>query len=79
MRDPSAEDIYPDVVGDRDGWFCELCERHVDRDVKWPDPMSPSIDHIIPLSWNGPHRYWNVRIAHLGCNIRRGAGHREAC
>jgi 5-methylcytosine-specific restriction endonuclease McrA len=73
VNDPGAEDIYIDVVGDRDGWRCGIpaCGRKVDKVKRHPHPLSPSIDHIEPLSKGGLHTYANVRIAHLRCNIAR--------
>jgi 5-methylcytosine-specific restriction endonuclease McrA len=38
---------------------------------KAPDPMSPSLDHILPLSKGGTHEPRNVQLAHLGCNVRK--------
>jgi hypothetical protein len=74
VHDPLAEDIYIDVVGERDGWRCGVPEcrrRPIDRTKRHPHPLSPSIDHIEPLSRGGLHTYANVRIAHLRCNIAR--------
>lgn len=70
-RAVEAENVDRDVVGDRDGWRCGICHRKVDRRKQYPHPMSPSLDHVIPLS-HGPHTYANVRIAHLRCNVARG-------
>lgn len=70
VRDPLAEDIYIDVVGDRDGWRC-FCRKKIDKTKPWPHPLSPSLDHIEPLSRGGAHTYANVRIAHLRCNVDR--------
>lgn len=33
----------------------------------------PSIDHVLPLARGGMHQWENVRLAHKGCNQRRGA------
>lgn len=71
---PGAERFAPAEIFDRDGWLCWLCSEDVPRDAKWPDPLSPSLDHVVPLSRRGTHTRANVRLAHLVCNIRRGAG-----
>lgn len=34
--------------------------------------MSPSIDHVIPLSRGGAHAMGNVQSAHLRCNSSKG-------
>lgn len=51
---------------------CGICGLPMDREVRWPDPMSKSIDHIIPLSKGGSHTQENLAWAHLGCNVRKG-------
>lgn len=71
-RGLATERVDRGVVGERDGWRCGICSRRVDRRRIYPDPMSPSLDHIIPLSHGGPHSYTNTRIAHLSCNVSRG-------
>ena len=58
-------------VFERDDWLCGLCGEPVDKDLAWPDPMSASLDHIIPLSRGGAHTLDNVQLAHLACNIRK--------
>lgn len=67
----SAKRVY-----ERDGWRCGLCREAVDPGCAFPDPLSPSLDHVIPLSVAGsPGHVWsNVQLAHLGCNIKKGAG-----
>lgn len=56
-------DIY-----ERDGWICGICEKPVDRELRYPDPKSASLDHVVPLSLGGDHTRANVRLAHLKCN-----------
>jgi 5-methylcytosine-specific restriction endonuclease McrA len=70
--DADPERIDPLVVAERDGWTCWLCDELVDPDVKWPDVRCRSIDHVMPLSKGGLHRYANVRLAHFICNVRHG-------
>jgi hypothetical protein len=73
-----AERIDRAVVGARDRWRCGICHHDVDQSVRYPDPMSPSLDHVVPLSVGGSHTYMNVRISHLSCNVGRGnRGHTE--
>jgi 5-methylcytosine-specific restriction endonuclease McrA len=64
-------------IAERDGWRCSLCKKAVNPAVKWPDPKSPSLDHVVPLSKGGAHDPSNVALAHLGCNTaknNRGGG-----
>ncbi len=60
-------------VFERDGWVCQLCGETVNPDLRWPDPMSPSLDHVVPIARGGTHEYANVQLAHLVCNLRKGA------
>jgi 5-methylcytosine-specific restriction endonuclease McrA len=36
--------------------------------------MSATFDHLIPVSDGGTDAPVNLRLAHLSCNSRRGAG-----
>jgi 5-methylcytosine-specific restriction endonuclease McrA len=58
----------------RDGWRCQICGKGVNRNLRFPDPMSASLGHIIPVSLGGAHIPSNVRLEHLRCNIRYGQG-----
>lgn len=59
-------------LADRDGSVCSLCSECVDVTVAWPDPLSPSVDHIVPRSLGGLDEPHNVALAHLRCNISKG-------
>lgn len=63
-----AEPINEKRVFIRDGWICQICHKKVNKRLKYPNPMSSSLDHIIPLSTGGTHTYDNVQLAHLICN-----------
>jgi hypothetical protein len=73
-----GEPVRAEAVLDRDGWMCGLCGESIDGSVRWPDPASPSIDHITPVSRGGSHSMANLQAAHLGCNSRKGVGHAVA-
>lgn len=48
---------------------CALCGRPVDMSLKAPDPMSPTVDHIIPVHRGGhPSDLNNLQLAHWICN-----------
>lgn len=68
----TAEVFAPLDVHTRDEWTCQLCRQPIDPKVAWPDPMSASVDHIVPLSRGGRHSMANVQSAHLGCNSSKG-------
>lgn len=58
----------------RDGWVCQLCLEPIDPNLRYPDLMSPSIDHVIPLATGGSHEPSNVQAAHFLCNSIKGVG-----
>lgn len=62
----------------RSGWRCALCGDPVDKSLRFPNPASKSLDHVIPLSVPGSpgHVFANCQLAHLGCNARKGGVNR---
>lgn len=66
-----VEDIDFNLVLERDHWGCGICGEPIPRTAKFPDVMSPSLDHVIPLSRGGMHEYGNVQAAHYGCNAAK--------
>lgn len=65
-------------VFERDGWICHLCGELIPAVLRTPrvlggkhNPLSPAIDHVIPLSKGGPHTMENCRAAHWTCNARK--------
>ena len=67
------EHVDPLVVFERDHWTCAICGKRIDAQAKFPDVMSASVDHVVPLSKGGAHLYANVRATHYECNRRKGA------
>lgn len=59
-------------VGERDGWRCHLCGRHIDRQLSGNDERGPTIDHLVPVSSGGRDVLENVALAHRRCNVARG-------
>jgi 5-methylcytosine-specific restriction endonuclease McrA len=52
--------------------ICGICGQPVDFSKKFPDPMSPCIDHIIPIDKGGhPSELDNLQLAHLCCNRQK--------
>ncbi|PXY12777.1 HNH endonuclease [Corynebacterium striatum] len=73
----TVEPVSLERVLERDGWKCGICGKRIPKNSKWPDAMSASLDHIVPLSRGGAHTMVNVQAAHYGCNARKnstGAG-----
>lgn len=51
---------------------CAICGKPVNKKLKAPDPMSPVIDHIIPVSKGGhPSAIENLQLAHWTCNRQK--------
>lgn len=51
---------------------CGICGLPVDKSLKYPHPMSPCIDHIIPVSKGGhPSDISNLQLAHWTCNRQK--------
>ena len=62
------EPVNRQKVYERDKWMCGICNEPVDKALKFPDVMSASLDHIIPMAKGGPHSYENTQCAHFICN-----------
>lgn len=51
---------------------CGICGRPVDKSLKFPHPMSPTVDHIIPIDRGGhPSAIENLQLAHFACNRQK--------
>lgn len=74
LAELDSEQFSPSEIFERDGWVCQLCGRKINRRRKWPDPLSASIDHILPISLGGGHLRANAQASHLRCNLRKHTG-----
>ena len=51
---------------------CGICGKPVDTHLKYPDPLAPVIDHIIPVAKGGhPSDLANLQLAHWSCNRQK--------
>lgn len=51
---------------------CGICGQPVDFGFRYPHPLSPCIDHIIPIARGGhPSDIDNLQLAHWGCNRQK--------
>ncbi len=51
---------------------CGICGKPVDFSYKYPHPLSPCIDHIIPVAKGGhPSDMSNLQLAHWYCNRQK--------
>ena len=51
---------------------CGFCGDPVDKALKWPDPLSASVDHIVRRRDGGTNARDNLRLAHVRCNAADG-------
>lgn len=68
----TGEPVLLAEIAERDAWMCGLCAEAVDPELTWPDPLSKSLDHVMPLTRGGAHDPSNVQLAHLRCNTAKG-------
>lgn len=51
---------------------CGICGKPVDFSLKYPHPLSPCIDHIVPVAKGGhPSDPDNLQLAHWTCNRQK--------
>lgn len=51
---------------------CALCGKPVDKRLKFPHPLSATVDHIIPIDKGGhPSDIGNLQLAHFACNRQK--------
>lgn len=73
LRSVTVERVDYAAIAERDGWTCHLCELPVDPTIRGRVRDARSFDHVIPLALGGEHSTANIRLAHFGCNSRKGA------
>lgn len=66
VRGAFVESVSRAVLFKRDRGICQLCHRRMTM-------RQASVDHIVPISLGGKHSYENTQVAHLRCNVRKGA------
>jgi hypothetical protein len=56
---------------------CGICGEEFPRGVKYPHPLSKTLDHVLPaVAMTNPRQFFDMRLwraAHLECNTRTGA------
>lgn len=51
---------------------CGICGKPVEFGFKYPHPLSPCIDHIVPIAKGGhPSDLENLQLAHWCCNRQK--------
>lgn len=64
------------LVFERDGFRCQICGAACLKRFRLvgntPHPLSPTVDHIVPLSWRRLGHTWdNVQCACWSCNVKK--------
>ena len=67
------ESFNRNEVFDRDGWICGICHEPINKRLSFPNMMSVSLDHIVPMFHGGPHTQANSQASHFICNSTKGA------
>ncbi|MBM3910474.1 MAG: HNH endonuclease [Thaumarchaeota archaeon] len=68
-----AHEPYTDQqVLDKYGHNCYLCQKPIDFTVARTEPKGFQVEHVIPISKNGPDTLENVRPSHAACNWSKG-------
>ncbi len=53
-------------------WICIVCDQPIDPDLKYPDEMCATLEHVIPLcKREGTHTWRNTAPAHSLCNSNK--------
>lgn len=73
-----ASGVTAKKIFERDGYRCQLCKRKCLSQFRWvdgrPHALSPTVDHIVPLSMRVKGHVWdNVQCACWACNVAKGA------
>jgi 5-methylcytosine-specific restriction endonuclease McrA len=67
-KNQNKTEATPGELARRDGPYCQLCGCDVDLLAVLPDPMRPSVDHIVPRALGGDDSTSNNQLTHLLCN-----------
>jgi hypothetical protein len=62
-----------DEIAATDGWRCWVCDEVVDPDMSLNDPRGASVDSVTTKAKSKTKGASGERLAHRGCNTRRGA------
>ena len=52
---------------------CYLCGEPINYELRYPDPRSFVVDHVIPIAKGGSDELHNKRAAHHECNSKKRA------
>lgn len=70
MRNTAARDRHRAAIA-KGQPPCAICGETIDYLLKYPDPMSFVVDHIVPMAKGGADVMANKQPAHRLCNSRK--------
>ena len=53
------------------GWICWICKDPIDPNIRKPNPLAATVEHMVPLCKGGTHTWDNVAPAHAACNFAK--------
>lgn len=66
------EDVRKRAIASKDH-VCAICGKPIEDGLGMYDPMSMSVDHIVPIARGGdPYDIDNLQLAHRKCNMQKG-------
>lgn len=71
IKGATVGEVDYNEIHTRDNNTCQICKKKIDMSLEYPDQMSKSYDHIIPLSRGGVHSTTNLQLTHLVCNLKK--------
>lgn len=72
LKNTRSEEYTLEQIYIKDEGICQLCFVKVEISKGLPVNLTPTVDHIIPISKGGDNTLANVQLAHYGCNSRKG-------
>jgi hypothetical protein len=68
LRGATTERFSTGSIFLRDGYYCGICGVRTDPSKTVPHPLSPTLDHIMPIAMGGGHTKANTQCACFQCN-----------
>lgn len=70
VTNATVENIDAQFIYDRDDYICYLCEMPIPEELlgDYKHVLSPTLDHVVPVSKGGHHWQSNVKASHRICN-----------
>jgi len=69
---PATTKAQVETLRKRDGGRCWLCDKPIDFKAEPNSARAPSLEHLIPLSREGPRTADNLVLCHPPCNRELG-------